>query len=164
MGWVFTNSFYFIPYTIDRPSWGLGSAMREIRHRSSRFAIARLFWRGREVHKRRRVVFQWGKEAEREVYIYSLSAVLCHYPDQFVYLNEGFKLQPPHNLFIRVLLLAFPNKKIAPLTARNRSQTFRSPQPGGVDWNGRITRVFCIGCCSHSPSRSIVEPSGIILL
>ena len=62
-----------------RPSWGggLGSAIQEIRHCFSRFAIARLCWRRREVLKRRRGVFERGKEDQASsVHIFPFCCVV----------------------------------------------------------------------------------------
>ena len=99
----------------------LGSAMQEIRHCFSQFAIARLYWRRREVLKRRRGVFEQGKEDRASsVHIFpfccvvSLSRPVCLSQRAL----QNFNLLA---LSSSVPLLAFPNNKTAPLTARNRS-------------------------------------------
>ena len=84
-----------------RPSWGLGSAMREVRRFSSRTALARLFGRRREGHEQRRVVLELGTGD----------------PDQFVYLNENFKtLISPYSLH-RSSTARISHKNIPPLPA-----------------------------------------------
>lgn len=99
----------------------LGSAMQEIRHCFSQFAIARLYWRRREVLKRRRGVFEQGKEDRASsVHIFPFCCVVSL--SRPVRLSQralqNFNLLA---LSSSVPLLAFPNNKIAPLTARNRS-------------------------------------------
>ena len=125
--------------------------MREIRHCSSRFAVHGCVdgEKGGARAKARCVRAGQGGPVRSVQYIYSLSPILYRYPDQFIYLNEGFKTSTSSHSLHRVPPLAFPNNKFAPLPARNRSQEFRSPYPSGVNRNGRSTRVFFVGCCSN---------------
>ena len=72
--------------------------------------------------------------------------------------------QPPRTLFIRVPLLAFPKKKIAPLPARNHSQNFVHLNPAESTRMEELPEYFTLGAIHIGHPSLSLNPAGLNFL